>query len=567
MALSAWSGSTCVRSPVCSSAPDSESSCDQLGDGDGGQEDPDCYVCDPWTANPGTYCADGADNADESVCQAQCYDNATDALGGACTQDSDCAETETCRGRCDTTHTCNVLNEGAPTPLVAADTGACIALEHIEDIVGTRDLVTGEEFTDYEIRSITHIGGDGALQLRACPVCQGSCVGGDESGEPCFGSCDVSGDECLTDADCTLGGDTVCTDVSDVCTGGGMCATSPVCNAGPNSGKPCRPWSDEPLGLVSPDCPPDPTANITGTGVVMDWEWTTKAVSLPPVVPCDKTGWENFDCPCPSEQGQGGAPTGVNGCAPACDAAGPNFGNICADGQLTVCVGGTDAGAACDEDTDCEDGGTCSGNPTECTAGKPSSLGDLCAVDADCDSSLASGDGVCGDSCPGGRCLPVCITEGACVGGLRPGGSCAVDNDCGGGTCGPGDQYDGVCAAGPSKFRCSGNGFTTVPCSIGFIGSMKGCEWGDDGVQGTGDDVVGSGFCLVQPKECFANDGLSVGGDTTNGLGDPSNFNINTIWCTPASPQPLANEVSGFGGPQRIRRTGTVLANFSSIDN
>lgn len=222
-------------------------------------------------------------------------------------------------------------------------------------------------------------------------------------------------------------------------------------------------------------------------------------------------------------------------------------------------------GAACDEDADC-DGGTCNGNPKECTAGHSGLIGQVCTANANCDTTLGSGDGVCTDACPGGRCVPLCYPQGECDGGSRDGQQCATDEDCtGGGTCLVTDDEDGLCAAGPDKFRCSGAGYTTLPCSPLDVNTGKGCEDGEDGVGGNEDDIPGAGVCQSRPIDCWYNNGIAEGGDTLNGEGSPSDVNVNATFCTPPNGNSAIDSVSGFGGPSRIRRQGSAFINVPSF--
>ncbi len=335
---------------------------------------------------------------------------------------------------------------------------------------------------------------------------------------------------------------------------------------------------------------------------------------------CSREGWGNYDCMCSdgSDHPQTGAQATTSAptpCTAACDVPGPLWGYACAavggTGRYTTCdhrqcslgvdpcqgtcdVSGDpctfDADCtnpsdtectssspdcavddqceflACDEDSDCT-AGSCSLNPTHCTAGAPNDIGQECAANADCDTTPGQGDGLCGDACPGGRCVALCVQEGHCSGGTRDGGVCGSTEQCPDGACAITDPEEGVCAAGPIKYRCNGEGYRTQPCTAADLGTTKRCEDGTDGIPGTQDDLPGAGICVQMVKECHYNRSWSEGGDTLNGLGDPTDYFLVAVSCVPPSPSPTANEISGFGGPWRVRRWGVVAANFTSISS
>ncbi|MFT4570035.1 MAG: hypothetical protein ACI8TX_002776 [Hyphomicrobiaceae bacterium] len=541
--------------PTCSGPP-TGLNCDEQGDVNGAFGDSDCFICDEDSVNAGAHCGVDGDPS-ELLCDSRCFDDETglvivpDAL---CDRQTDCAIGQTCRGRCDDTRTCDILLEGAPLPLVAASTQVCVQIAFFDDIVGTRNIETGEQEYFYSGRSFTHFGYSFA---NPCPTCEGTC---DDDGAPCSGRCDVTDDACLTDGDCTEGGDTTCLTTTPDCSGvGAVCELITVCSEGPNKDAICRPGASTPFGIVSADCPMDPSRGITGSGTPMEHRpATTKTVQLLTSEPCTATGLENYDCPCPSA---GGVTTKPNRCGAACD-SGPRFAETCPD--FSRCVGGTEAGAACDEDSDC-DGGACTGTPDICTAGFNVTLGQGCTNNTDCELPLA-GNGVCEPACPGGYCGPLCIPQGICDGASAyPGTTCAVDADCTGGSCLPDDPFDGACAAGPTDHTCSGRGFTGNPCAAINAGTEIGCELGTDGIAGTVDDLIGAGICRPTKHECFLNNGFAEGGDTLNGLGDATDYNVVSVTCTPGGVAGV-NPVSGFGGPQRLRRKGTMTMNVDSID-
>jgi len=549
--------------PRCSNAMGSSLTCDERGDNDGSLEDGDCFACDSYSANAGTFCSDGEGHVVESACQAQCFDDTTGLAVGTCTRQADCGPGKTCRGRCDGTAKCRTITEGSPLPLVSAATTVCVQQQYVTDVTGTKDMVSGEAMLHYATRTVIYLG---ETQTTPCPTCGGVCIGGTNDRHPCYGRCNDAGNErCLVDSDCAETGDVSCEQAADDCAGG-YCSLDLRCSSGDNAGKICRPMANTPLGVVSADCPPALAKNLSGFGVGQNYgDVTTEKVEFPTGAPCTDPAWRNYTCPCPDG---GGLETAPNKCEAACD-AGVNLGKGCAltdssTGIFTTCAGGADDGIVCDEDSDCE-GGTCSNTPKQCVAGAVARIGKACASNAECNTSTGSGDGVCESACPGGRCVPLCNPEGTCSGGTRAGDPCGTDVHCGGGTCVVTNTEDGVCAAGPLKYRCTGAGFTTLPCDEGADGTARGCEAGPDGIAGNSDDIPGAGICESRPLDCYYNNGAMEGGDTANGNGDPNNFKYVSAFCTAPAATPLINMVSGFGGPSKITRYGSAFVNVPSI--
>ena len=662
--------------PKCSDDLFGTETCDERGNGNGLPEDKDCYRCDANSINAGDFCGTGsnASPTDETVCQSKCFDDETgDPVmpQTPCLRQSDCEKGQSCLGRCDNSATCNRMTEGSTLPQVSAEIGVCIMLEYKTDITGTKDIVSGATELEYTTRSIIRYGNTATVP---CPVCAGLCVGGDDAGDYCYGRCNASAAPCLINEDCTAPGDSTCLETNDECAGG-YCSLELRCWNGANAGGLCRLDYQSPLGPVSHDCLPD-GGNVSGEGVLQDFGTvTTGAVSHPAGAACTNPVWRNYDCPCPADDDNGpcvsgtcqqftsqtcatnancvvaGVQTQPNSCAAACN-AGPNVGKGCVTynggiGLYSTCQDGADAGLPCDTNSDCLDGGgtTCGGNPLQCAAGTVT-LGSPCANNGDCGIG-----GLCQDACPGGLCVPLCMEEGVCDGGGRDGDPCSTDDHCkectagnveligtgcvsnsqcnssvgsGDGVCanGPGfvdcvvsDPEDGLCAAGPVKYRCTGEGHTTEPCSLEYgtcspvaiciagttnqgaacannafcgVGGVcstrctmgaaslrntacavnsdciedpnvpvsKGCEDGQDALPGTADDIVGAGVCEARPQDCFVNNGAATGGGT------PDNPELNSAFCAPPNASSSTiNDASGFGGPSRIRRTGSSFVN------
>jgi hypothetical protein len=538
--------------PTCSWDPNSTTRCDARGDNDGNDEDEDCFICDQFNVNAGAFCGD------ESNCQAQCFDGSGTPTG-TCSRQSDCAAGETCRGQCDQTQSCILLPNGSPLPLSAGGTPVCNVATFREDVYGTINIETGEQETYVLQNSKVHLGNSNGTP---CPICGGFCNGGPLDGEVCEGTCSTSGTACRFPTDCPSG--EVCTGETADCPDG-TCILSQVCSSGPNQGKPCQlDGVTASFGITSNDCPPPSKSNISGNGIFTDFNPSTSEVSeLPFDVPCTAAGFELFGCPCPDD---GGDKTKPNGCRPACN-TGAELGQGCADGntagQFTTCAGGSNAGKACDEDSDCAPG-TCSDNPLHCT-GDESFEHFSCTTNADC------GAGTCVDSCPSGRCVPLCLPD-------------------------PSDPEDGLCAAGPPIYRCDGannefracsvtdaNGSCSATCSMagtpctsaadcpsgetcqGPCDKARDCEAGVDGVLGTSDDLPGAGLCQSRGLSCFLAPISAEGGDIFNGKGDATNVFAVSSFCIPATNSPPINNASGLGGPGRIRVAGVRIPNFTAL--
>ncbi len=549
------------QAPRCSWEPSSASRCDDRGDGNGEDEDGDCAICDAWSVNAGANCALSTD------CQSRCYTAAGVDAGSDCDSQADCAAGEQCRGRCDSSPHCIFSPNGGPFAVASSSTTACNVQNHVEDVTGTLNIITGEHSTAYESSNRPYIG---ERSHRPCPVCGGYCEGGDNAFLVCQGRCETSGDECRFDEDCSIEGE-LCGSVTPDCPGG-ACELGLVCIAdqqalpGAVSGRACRVEYVDPLyGSMSGDCPPHPGKYLGGRVESVHIAHTSHPTSLASTLPCTELGFELFDCPCPA--GVSNMQTKPNLCRTSCD-AGAELGTGCADGnnaggEFTTCAGGGNQGLACDEDSDCP-GGACSANPTHCS-GDPAFERVTCNNDADC------GLGTCVDACPSGRCIPQCLPK-------------------------VGDGVDGYCPAGPDVFHCEGvlDAFRSCPataldescnstcsvagtacssdteCPVGEQCSGEclthiNCESGVDGFLGTPDDNPGAGACVQAVRECFTNPILAEGGSTLNGDGDPTNIYSSTIYCIPPTTRNVIDLVSGFGGPGRTQERATLYLNVSSI--
>jgi hypothetical protein len=568
---SAFSQATCVGAtsdpicdlygatkPVCSHSPTSSQRCDEFGDSDGADEDEDCAVCDAFSANAGASCRTEAD------CQSRCYDSAGVAQG-ACTAQLLCPAGQVCRGRCDKTQYCIRTPNGAPLPVNSAGAAVCGIQTFRSDVAGTLNLVTGAHEISFQLFSQIHTG---ESISRPCPVCGGFCVGGSNANQVCSGSCSDSRTPCRFDDDCP--GNEQCTGSSTDCPGG-TCELSLVCGVNPATnpaldGQTCRISAEHKFfGTISNDCLPASASNTTGRGLEIDYlPWTSGTLTLPSTLACTAPGFELYECPCSDD---GGQPSKPNECAPACNAAGPNFGVGCADGnssgQGTRCAGGPNAGRLCDDNADCPSS-SCSVNPTHCE-GDPAFARYVCATNADC------GLGSCVNACPAGRCVPLCVPT-------------------------PGDPFDGQCAAGPPTYHCDGKKYLFKSCAKASVGAgcaavcshsgtpcvgrddcplgetcqgecaeARDCEAGSDGKIGNGDDFRGAGRCIGDIRSCFLNPIVATGGTTLSGNGGPTNMSTVGLFCQKKSVNTGANAGAGFGGPTRVRVRGANVPNFTSL--
>ncbi len=606
--------------PQCSWDLVSNTSCDDYGDNNGFNNNDDCARCNGDALNAGDYCFDELD------CASQCFDADGMATGTPCNTQAQCGEGQICRGRCDKSGTCNRTPNGAPIPLLAQGTPACVVSLFDTNVTGTSNIVTGAHEQYYALKSLTHLG---ILKEKPCPVCGGICLGGTRPGEICEGRCSVTdttkcrfdsdcptgtcsvtvAEACNVDDDCPIGetcngGETCdgdlspeCPDDPDVASNTGSCDLSLKCSGGRRDGLACRVEADSDFGTVSAECLPNEALNISGTGLDIVFNPATSGIvtftsNAGAAVPCTQSGFENYDCACPSAGTPQAVPSKPNECFAACN-AGAELGQGCGTangnfGQLTTCVGGTEAGAFCDQDADCGGGGTCTGNPTHCIGG----TNDLttCSTNGDC-----TGGGTCEDACPSGLCVPLCLELGRCDGGSTPNAKCATDDDCSGGSCSksPRDSEYGVCAVSAGFTHCDGAGKEFLECTAAQVGTLGGCEWGIDGIEGSLDDNPGAGTCVRDPQPCFVNDGYSFGGTnldlvcnddsplplpgatcTTNGdcsggecvpLGGPTNFKSATAYCIAPTSNGAVNGTAGLGGPGRLVTIGTNAVNYTEL--
>ena len=184
-------------------------------------------------------------------------------------------------------------------------------------------------------------------------------------------------------------------------------------------------------------------------------------------------------------------------------------------------------------------------NPLQCSGGDPADEGTSCTTNGDC------ATGTCGDACPGGRCVPLCLPatdptfSARCA--AAPYIECTTNGDCPvGDSCAPyTDSEEGFCAGGDPNYHCSGasdtfrgcfvnnaegscSGVCTTSCSAsgtpsggsltpcesrdecgggeiccGACELSQYCEAGIDAILGTADDNIGAGRCFADERNCF----------------------------------------------------------------
>lgn len=589
---------------------------------------------------------DPARCASTSDCTSQCFyqDAEGDFIATTpCAKQADCADGERCRGVCDATDVCVKMRNGAPLPLSANGTSVCLDSQFFTNISGTRNILTGAHAVNYDLRSVTILANE--LNARPCPVCGGFCAANDENfldGERCQGTCSdpdlqcrfganqgltcvtnadcegylCTGLPCRFDEDCPAG---TCSGTDSPECGGTDCRLDLACGGGPNNGQPCRIEAYTAFGTTSVDCPPDPAGNISGAGLAISWTpLTSGTVSLEQPAACDAFGYQNYDCNCVT--GGGATRTQPNDCQPACTDPDPDYhGRSCS--AFTTCVGGSNAGKACDEAADCQvcvggsnagkkcplnscpggscgTAGTCDGNPrvcgdsstgvcsvkrcsggsnngvvcalhgqcpggtcpdTPCTVGGAACLEGTCTPDNCVTGADCDGGATCDNACPAGLCTPLCVQRGICSGGDRDGGFCSLDDNCvGGGTCVPDDVEEGACAQG-SFNHCDGPGWGFISCAPLQVNTMTGCGAGGNGIPGDSDDNIGAGYCRADIANCFINNGTATGG------GDPTNTLSVATFCIPASTSGSVNTTAGLPGPGRIRQRALVVPNYTQL--
>jgi hypothetical protein len=228
--------------------------------------------------------------------------------------------------------------------------------------------------------------------------------------------------------------------------------------------------------------------------------------------------------------------------------------------------------------SDCSGGGTCSNNPRHC-------IGDPTKERIPCTSDLQCVAGTCMDACPSGRCVQLCLPADHPL--FPPGAGLRPD-----------DPEEGLCAAGPPTYHCSGSADSfrlcdkeveqsgcNATCSVSgnpctplspcppAEGTCQGdcpvarlCDAGPDNILGNSNDYPGAGICIADVRNCFVPGLAAEGGDTLNGNGDPTNVRAVSTYCVGSTSNSAINDVAGLGGPGRLRQVGVNVTNgFTSL--
>ncbi|HYC54374.1 MAG TPA: hypothetical protein VEL28_05500 [Candidatus Binatia bacterium] len=224
--------------------------------------------------------------------------------------------------------TCNCYF-GSPLAISSGGTPVCVVNRIRNDYGGTVDLQTGQWHETTELISLVHIGTN---VINPCPMClndvtqndgvrDGTCSGGLQNGT----SCDVNGNH-------------------------------------------------RTYGPTSFDCPPAPGSNVSGSGLLINLQFSTDAQELSATLPCDSPVGAMCPCRVCSDNGQ-------LGCS--------------SDAQCAAAGAGT-----------CTAGGGAGVNQNECTDF-------LCASNAQCE--IGPIDKYCdGVTHPDGRGFLSCVTDVDC---------------------------------------------------------------------------------------------------------------------------------------------------------
>jgi len=224
---------------------------------------------------------------------------------------------------------------GPPLGAFAAGNPACIPIRMTKDYTGTVDLGTGEWHNPISVVAGVHLGLDAA---HPCPACTG----------------DITPNDGVRDG---------------------------ACEGGARDGQPCDLNGTHPTwGGVSIDCQPQSLTNISGGGLLLNFELFSHDDEMPFALPCDSPGGM-----CPCRVCAGDTTIGCRNDAECPGATGP-------------CTGGGGAGVqpnAC-SDRICDADNTCHGGPVDkyCD-GKTHPNGDgltSCSNDLDCS---IGGNGTC----------------------------------------------------------------------------------------------------------------------------------------------------------------------------
>jgi hypothetical protein len=361
--------------PRCSSRLGDSTTCDEVGNLDGGHYDADCQACDAFAVNAGGFCTGQARFCSGGTNNGDRCNHVSDCPGGACTA----------IGRC----------------------------------------ITGP-FIGIGCTSPASCGG-GSCSSQ-------SCVGGDNHDDACAtnADCSAGGGRCGTTSDClsqcfAADGVTVtgpCAKQSDCDTEAGercrgICDTSPTCVK-------LRNGAPLPLSANGTSVCVDSQffTNITGTRNIYTGQHAINYELRSGTFLAGNNELNSRPCPVCGGFCEGDLVDSFR-CEGTCTGTekqcrfGKNIGNICTsnadcDGQLCT-------GVACRFDDDCPSEDLCVGGTAD---------GDPCVDDNDC-----TGGGTCTPNTCTGEASPECSTHGtgncrldlACGGGTKPGQACRIE--------------------------------------------------------------------------------------------------------------------------------------------
>ena len=358
---------------------------------------------------------------------------------------------------------------GAPLPLVAGGVSTCVLNEVSGPVTGTADVEAGSSVTNVPLRSLVHPTG---TVNHPCPVCATVCTGGPTPNAPCG-----------TNSDCGAGG---------------TCDTSGLkCSDGDRVGLACSPQGSSQFGEVSLDCPPASGTNAGTLAINLNISTGTQSVTLTAASPqCRASGATGSKCFCDTCNNvtQGACFTDAD-----CPISGGNPG-ICGGKR---CIGGGNAGAPCNVNSECPTG-NCNrpGEPT-----RPN---------------------VCLDDTTTGP-IEACIDIGG---------------------------NEGECEFAPSDQVCSFDTFrsctTNANCNPPPVGTCANCTATNP-----------AQTCANKLRPCFTDNGVlgntvSVAGNTDVPCGDRSFPTVGTFFCVAPVGSTSVNAAGGLPALGRVRIPGTV---------
>ncbi len=471
----------------CRCSADNRTFCDETFD-----TDPQCdfgscigLVCqnDPGRASCSVDadCIDGGSGEDLGPCTGTCSGN----------DDVVCRTDDVCTGAA-----CNCYF-GAPFPLSAGGTPACVLNRFFEDISGTGNVDTGEGEVRANLRTQVFLGVSG---INPCPYCGGVCEGD-------------TGTTCAFDEDCGAGGNCLLDEIPNDGVRGGVCIEGEdegkACDINAiNTTFPARNMKRPGGAGYSLDCFPDVGKNVSGAGLRIALTQTTGQVSLDANVACGSN--PALLCPCKQCTGDPSVPC--------------NSDAECADQEGSCSVVTT---ARCMGDGDCQgvSAGDCRAlSPTIRRCANAFSLS--CTTNADCAS-------VNGGSCN----LSTCSSVGS--------GNAVQPNACSDGICIDQGDGEGACNVGPNERTCDG---VVRANGQGFLGCVNDLSCAASSIG------IDAGACALEKRrECFLDPIVAEGVANPNAPIGAATF------CIPPTGSSGINGAAGLPGPGRVVNQATAI--------